>query len=375
MTEQASFSSEEARRVGEEIGIDWSSAPFDIEQFRMGMDVELEHGLHDLLTNVTDSDPVVTGKIALARERVDLADTVRSCVAALMSSHEIERRVEVEAPGAIWVQADPVRLEQIVANLVSNALKFTSPDRLVRVSVHADGPDAVLRVADQGSGISADVLPRIFDLFTQAAVTVDRSQGGLGIGLTLVRRLVELHGGTVEAESEGEDRGSTFTVRLPGAPAAAPPANSRSDTKGPPRRVLLVDDQADGREMYSIVLQVDGHTVYQAGDGDSALAVLRTERPDVAVVDIGLPGMDGYELARRIRSTPEGRRVTLIALTGYGFPEDRERSHAAGFDRHLIKPVGPEDLRKAMEQLSAPRPTFARADAFLPGAPQTHETE
>jgi signal transduction histidine kinase/CheY-like chemotaxis protein len=319
--------------------------------------LNMAHLVDDLL----DVGRVVTGKIVLARQRVDLADTVRSCVAAMTSSQNVERRVEVDAD-ATWVDADPVRLEQIVGNLVGNALKFTPRDRLIRVSVHTDGPDAVLRVADQGCGIPADVLPRIFDLFTQAAVTADRSQGGLGIGLTLVRRLVELHGGTVEAESEGEDRGSTFTVRLRATSPAAARIDARSETKGPSRRVMLVDDHADARAMYSIVLQADGHIVYEAGDGDAALALFRRERPDIAVVDIGMPGMDGYELARRIRSMPEGWRVTLIALTGYGFPEDRERSQAAGFDRHLIKPVAPKDLSQAMEQLVA-HSTPARDDA------------
>jgi signal transduction histidine kinase/CheY-like chemotaxis protein len=307
--------------------------------------LNMAHLVDDLL----DVGRVVTGKIVLAKQRVDLADIARSCVGAMTSNQAVERRVEIAAD-AIWVDADPVRLEQIVGNLVGNALKFTAPDRLVRVTVRADGADAVLRVADQGSGISADVLPRIFDLFTQAAVSADRSQGGLGIGLTLVRRLVELHGGTVEAESEGEGRGSTFTVRLPAVPATSAPADSRTDTKGPPRRVMLVDDHADARAMYAIVLQDDGHTVYEAGDGDAALALFSHARPDVAVVDIGMPGMDGYELARRIRSTPEGRRIMLIALTGYGFPEDRERSQAAGFDLHLIKPVAPRDLRHAIDQ-------------------------
>jgi len=319
--------------------------------------LNMAHLVDDLL----DVGRVVTGKIVLAKQRVDLADTVRSCVASMTSSQNVERRVEVAADET-WVDADPVRLEQIVGNLVGNALKFTPRDRLIRVSVHTDGVDAVLRVADQGCGIPADVLPRIFDLFTQAAVTADRSQGGLGIGLTLVRRLAELHGGTVEAESEGEDRGSTFTVRLRATPPAAARIDARPETKGPSRRVMLVDDHADARAMYSIVLQADGHVVFEAGDGDMALALFRRERPDVAVIDIGMPGMDGYELARRIRSMPEGWRVTLIALTGYGFPEDRERSQAAGFDRHLIKPVAPKDLSEAMEQLAA-HSMPARGDA------------
>lgn len=313
--------------------------------------LNMAHLVDDLL----DVGRVVTGKIVLARQRVDLAEIVRSCVGAMTSNQSVERHVEIAAD-AMWVDADPVRLEQIVGNLVGNALKFTAPDRLVRVTVRAEGGDAVLRVADRGSGISPDVLPRIFDLFTQAAVSADRSQGGLGIGLTLVRRLVELHGGTVEAESEGEGRGSTFTVRLPIAPAAPTRTDSRPDIKGSPRRVMLVDDHADARAMYAIVLQSDGHTVYEAGDGDAALALFTHARPDVAVVDIGMPGMDGYEVARRIREQPEGHDLMLIALTGWGQEEDRRRTSQAGFDHHLLKPADISALKSLFTSIGSDGP-------------------
>jgi two-component system, sensor histidine kinase len=302
-----------------------------------------------LVDDLLDVGRVVTGKIVLDRHPVDLADAVRSCVAGVMSNETVERSLEVDVE-SVWVLADAVRLEQIVGNLVFNALKFTPPDRFVRVSVNVQGSDAVLRVADEGMGITPDVLPHVFDLFVRADVATDRSKGGLGIGLTLVRRLVELHGGTVEAESKGKGHGSTFTVRLP---AAASPRTATIDrpsrARPPSKRVLLVEDHADAREMYSIVLRAAGHKVYEAEDGPEALTVVRNTRLDVAIVDIGLPGMDGYELAREIRSAPEGRDVTLIALTGYGLPDDRERSGAAGFDRHLVKPVAPDDLQQAME--------------------------
>jgi CheY-like chemotaxis protein len=197
------------------------------------------------------------------------------------------------------------------------------------------------------------VLPHIFDLFVQADVAIDRSKGGLGIGLTLVRRLVELHGGTIEVASAGPGHGAIFTVRLPasGSPKPTATADRTSDARQSSKRVLLVDDQADAREMYSIVLRAAGHHVYAAEDGPSALVVLTRTPLDVAIVDIGLPGMDGYELARQIRSAPEGRKVTLIALTGYGLPDDHKRSSAAGFDRHLVKPVAPEDLQRAIEAI------------------------
>ena len=276
----------------------------------------------------------------------------------MMSNQRVERAVDVAAE-SVWVDADPVRVEQIVGNLVSNALKFTPRERRVGVSVSVEGSDAVLRVADEGMGISPDVLPHVFDLFVQADVAIDRSKGGLGIGLTLVRRLVELHGGTVEAASQGKGHGAVFTVRLPASTSPVPTATGgqASRVHQPSKRVLLVDDHADAREMYSIVLRAAGHDVYEAEDGPSALAMFKRTPLDVAIVDIGLPGMDGYELARQIRSVPEGRKVTLIALTGYGLPDDRKRSGAAGFDRHLVKPVAPEDLQQAMESIEPARNT------------------
>jgi len=263
----------------------------------------------------------------------------------------------------VWVSGDPVRLEQIVGNLVTNALKFTRGEGVISVFVGREVDDAVLRIADQGIGIPTDMLPKIFDLFVQAHHTIDRTRGGLGIGLTLVRRLAELHGGTVHAASEGDGRGSTFTVRLPtvAAPRAADDAAARSNGNDhrafESRRVLLVDDNHDSREMYRAVLRAHGHDVCEAPDGERALALLQQRALDcpldVAFIDIGLPGgMDGYELARRIRSLPMGRDVRLVALTGYGFPEDRQQSKQAGFARHLVKPVEPEALQRELNAVT-----------------------
>jgi PAS domain S-box-containing protein len=304
-----------------------------------------------LVDDLLDVGRVVTGKIALNVQPVDLAESVRSYVATRTSAHTLDERI-VATTEPVWVLADPVRLEQIIGNLVSNALRFTAGKQPVRLAVGAEGVDAVLQVTDVGTGIDPDLLPNIFDLFVQGPSSVDRTKGGLGIGLTLVRRLVELHGGVVAAYSPGKDQGSTFTVRLPAIqPAAAFSSNASTSVGGHGVRVLLVDDNADSREMYSFVLRDEGHDVYEAEDADAALAIFHRVALDVAVVDIGLPGMDGYELARRVRATPHGAKVTLIALTGYGRPEDRERSRSAGFDRHLVKPAAPDELRRELNQL------------------------
>jgi CheY-like chemotaxis protein/anti-sigma regulatory factor (Ser/Thr protein kinase) len=300
-----------------------------------------------LTDDLLDVGRVVTGKIALDRRPVDLAQCVRGCVTAAASGQHGERRILIETQ-PVWVDGDPVRLEQIAGNLVSNALRFTTADQAVRVSVIVDRNQAVLRVSDEGMGIDTDLLPRIFDLFVQGDGPHDRATGGLGIGLTLVRRLAELHGGTVEASSEGTGRGSTFTVRLPRAVPEVLASRPEPPQTKVHLRVLLVDDNEDSRQMCSLMLQTYGHEVYQAADGPEAIETFRRTRPHAAVIDIGLPGMDGYDVARQVRAEPSGRDVVLIALTGYGFSEDRAKSRAAGFDSHLVKPVVPEELKRQL---------------------------
>jgi signal transduction histidine kinase/CheY-like chemotaxis protein len=317
-----------------------------------------------LVDDLLDVGRAVTGKIVLKRVPVNLAESVKTSIAAIASGSPSYRgRIDLVSE-PVWVSGDPVRLEQIVGNLVSNALKFTRGDGVVSVFVGCEGDDAVLRVADQGIGIPADMLPKIFDLFVQAHHTIDRTRGGLGIGLTLVRRLAELHGGSAHAASDGDGLGSTFTVRMP--TVAAPKEENTADTAAQARshrrafearRVLLVDDNHDSREMYRAVLRAQGHDVCEAPDGERALAILKQrplDRPlDIAFIDIGLPGgMDGYELARRIRNLPMGRDVRLVALTGYGFPEDRQQSRQAGFSRHLVKPVDPEALQRELNAVT-----------------------
>jgi CheY-like chemotaxis protein len=250
----------------------------------------------------------------------------------------------------VWIEGDLVRIEQIVNNIVGNAVKYTPSGGTIRVWVSVEGCDAVLRVEDNGYGISSDLLPRVFDLFVQGERTLDRAQGGLGIGLTLVRRLVQLHGGTVSACSDGPGCGSVFTVRLPKITGpqnfeTSPPSECPNPCR---HRVLIIEDNRDAREMFRIMLELAGHEVLEAEEGVCGLELLKAARPDVAVIDVGLPGLNGYEIARRFRAEPDSENVMLVALTGYGTPEARERSRQAGFDHHLIKPVNADTLEEIM---------------------------
>jgi signal transduction histidine kinase len=300
-----------------------------------------------LMEDLLDVSRLTSGKATpFVRVPLNLAAAVQAVVdvmqlAGRTAGHEFS--VEL-AP--VWVEADPTRIEQIVTNLIGNALKYTPPGGRVVVRVRAEDGTAVLTVADTGVGIAADIIDRVFDLFVQAERPLDRADGGLGIGLTLVKALVELHGGSVTAASEAPGRGATFTVRLP---SIVPPSNGRVATRAArapviPRRVLIVEDNADAREMLGTALSSAGHEVRGADTGAAALDAVATFRPDVGLIDIGLPGVDGYEVARRLRLTGGGKHMLLVALTGYGQPEDRLRARAAGFDAHLTKPVLPEQL-------------------------------
>jgi len=240
------------------------------------------------------------------------------------------------------VHADPARIEQVVNNLLDNALKYTPPGGRVWVTTEVVGDAAVLRVRDSGQGIRTDLLGRVFDLFVQEPQSLDRSRGGLGLGLALVKRLVELHGGAVAAWSAGPGQGSEFTVRLP---AVTAPADEAAGAEGAasamvvPRRVLVVEDSPDARQSLRLLLEMAGHHVETSEDGPSGLAKLGAFRPDVALIDLGLPGMDGYAVARELRRRPDTRAIRLVAVTGYGQAEDRRRALAAGFDQHVTKPV------------------------------------
>jgi two-component system, sensor histidine kinase len=300
-----------------------------------------------ILDDLLDVSRIALGKVDLRRETMDFAGVVRQAVDAAGLGATTSHQLTLDLPPEpVPVDGDPTRLDQIVRNLLSNAVKYTPVGGRIRVAVVRGDERVVLTVSDDGAGIPPDVLPRVFDLFAQADSTLARSQGGLGIGLTLVRRLVELHGGTVSARSDGDQRGSEFEVSLPlGGNAGVTAPSSRAPVKS--RRILLVEDSADAREMLRVSLELEGHYVYEASDGPAGVAAAARLAPDIVLVDIGLPGIDGYEVARRIRKRL-GRATRLVALTGYGDAQSRLRAIEAGFDAHVVKPAGVEDLNAAL---------------------------
>lgn len=291
------------------------------------------------------------GKVELRLQRVELnegvAAAVESCSASLRGrNHLLDLKL---APDSIAVRADPVRLEQVVCNLVLNAVKFTPDGGHIEVEVAREDGSALVAVTDDGPGIRPGMLESIFDLFAQESVTLARTKGGLGIGLTLARRLVELHGGSIRAFSDGLGHGSRFEVRLPvDAAESKPPVEPVDAREARAKRVLVVEDGVDTRESLGLLLSAWKHEVVFAENGLEGVDVARQARPDVAIIDIGLPGLDGYQVARRIRDEGSewSRSVRLIALTGYGQESDRERALAAGFDVHVLKPLDPLELQK-----------------------------
>lgn len=310
---------------------------------------QLAH-LTRLIDDLLDVSRITRGKVLLRRQQLDLTDAVRKSVETTASA-ATARRLTLTASsleGPAWIDADPARLEQILSNLLTNAVKYTEPGGSITVSLAIEGDEGVVRIRDTGVGIGPDLLPKVFDLFVQADRSLAHSQGGLGIGLAMVRHFVDLHGGTVTASSDGLGLGSEFTVRLPLSCAGV----GTAELFGPnlisePTRsaeVLVVDDNVDAAESLALLLRVTGHQVRVCHDGLKALAMVEESFPDVAVLDIGLPGLDGYSVARQLRQRAEGRTLLLVALTGYGQEEDRRRAMQAGFDHHLTKPVDPETL-------------------------------
>jgi CheY-like chemotaxis protein/anti-sigma regulatory factor (Ser/Thr protein kinase) len=244
-----------------------------------------------------------------------------------------------------WARGDPARLRQVIDNLLDNAVKYGGRHIVIATRSAADWTE--ISVQDDGIGIASELLPQLFKPFVQGEQPLERPQGGLGLGLALVDRIVALHGGAISAQSEGAGRGSTFTVRLPRAEAPNAQARGSAAAQSARRRVLIIEDEPDARDALRLLLEMDGHDVELAADGSEGLSKLADWRPEVALVDVGLPGLDGYEVARRARSF--GMAGRLVALTGYGQTRDRERARAAGFDLHLVKPVSYDDLKRAFE--------------------------
>ena len=308
-----------------------------------------------LVDDLLDASRITMGKLRIHKEPVDLATVIRDTVDACRSlfEHHGHTLVVVLPPEPIVFDADPVRLTQILTNLLNNAARYTDGAGRVRLSAARDGDEIVLCVQDEGIGIPPDRLHHVFEPFVQVDTTWKRAQGGLGIGLSLVRELVELHGGRVEARSAGLGTGCEFVVRLP-ATVAAPVVEARvAVLHGPSRRVLVVDDNQDAADTLALLLGMSGHEVRTAHDGAMAVQLASAFRPDVILMDLGMPKMDGYEAARRIRATPHGAEPFLVALTGWGDDADRRRTREAGFDRHVVKPVDPDELERLVAELGA----------------------
>jgi signal transduction histidine kinase len=305
-----------------------------------------------LVDDLLDVSRITRGKINLARERLELADLMSRAVETVMPAIESRgHALSVELPERpLRLYGDPVRLVQALGNVLGNAAKYTHSGGRIALSARRRNRDVEITVSDNGMGIAPEVLPRIFDLFTQMDERTERSPSGLGIGLALVRRLVEMHGGTVAASSAGAGLGSEFIIRLPVSieradeldDAAALATAARPPEAGVRRRILVADDNLDALESLATLLSLDGHEVYRARDGAEAFELAQQQRPEVALLDIGMPRADGYEVARRIRCEAWGHGITLVALTGWGQESDRRRSEEAGFDVHLTKPVDPK---------------------------------
>ena len=305
-----------------------------------------------LVDDLLEVSRITRGKIELRRERIELAAVIASAVETSRPLIEASRhRLTVElAPGPLPLDADPTRLAQVFANLLNNAAKYSAPGGDIRVTAERADGEVVVRVCDAGIGITAEVLPRIFDMFVQAGAAEGTVQSGLGIGLTLARRLVEMHGGSISARSDGPGCGSEFTVRLPLASGPAPAKVRHAEgTRRVQRRVLVVDDNRDAADSLGALLKALGAEVEIAHSGETALADLERYRPQVVFLDIGMPGLDGYEVARRIRRREDGRELQLVAVTGYGQDQHRRLARDAGFDHHLVKPADVGALRALLE--------------------------
>jgi len=351
----------------------------DILHHHVAMSPELEW-VHDVLDrqvqqmvrlvdDLLDMSRATRGSIVLKREPVDLSEVVARAIEMSRPSIDARgHRLEVNLPAAsVYVDGDLIRLTQVLGNLLNNAAKFTEPGGQIWLTLERGGQEATIHVRDNGIGIPTEMLPLVFELFTQVNNSLDRSYGGMGIGLTLVRHLVELHGGRVDARSEGPGQGSEFVVRLPilvghmAPPSVPDDASNGGDSADDAHRILLVDDNADAALSLAMLLRCFGHEVESYHEGAAALEAAEELRPEVALIDISMPGMDGYQVARRLRLLPGLQGIVLIALTGYGREEDRRQSYAAGFDHHLVKPVKLDELTQLLASLKSDQEAKAGA--------------
>jgi PAS domain S-box-containing protein len=315
------------------------------------MQEQVEHMVR-LVDDLLDVSRIMRGKVDLRREPIELATIVKRSVDAVRSRIEShQQRLDISLPEEpIWLYADPVRVAQVLENLLNNASKYMDDGGRIELTANRHDAQVMLRVRDTGIGIDSELLPNVFELFTQSTRSLDRAQGGLGIGLTLVQRLVHLHGGVVLASSEGAGQGSTFTVWLPATDAPAPAElNQDAPLATQPRRIVVVDDNVSAAWLLSKLLKKLGdHEVVVAHDGPSALTTIEKHNPEIVLLDIGLPGMDGFEVGRKLRANPAFDGLLLVALTGYGQEEDRQKSQQAGFDVHLVKPPALEQLHAVL---------------------------
>jgi len=332
-----------------------------VEQARLMMERQIGQMVR-LIDDLLDVSRISRGKLELRRERVELASVIKSAMDTAQplisaAGHELTLSV---TPQAIYLDADPVRLAQIFSNLLNNAAKYMERGGHIWLTVTRGEREVIVTVRDAGIGIPADALPTIFDMFTQVDRSLEKSQGGLGIGLTLVRQLVAMHGGNVEARSEGQGKGAEFVVRLP--MASVVPLRSSASDQGEQRactgacRILVADDNRDAAESMSAVLRLMGNEVRTVNDGMRAVEEAAAFRPDIILLDIGMPRLNGYDAARRIRAEPWGKNIVVVALTGWGQEEDKRLAFEAGFDRHFTKPVDPADLERLIAGLRSRSP-------------------
>ncbi len=324
-----------------------------------------------IVDDLLEVSRVTAGRIRLSLQPLDLKDVVKRAVDAMRASGRLDPYQVVVTGESVMVEADLARIEQVITNLLVNAVKYTDPGGRIAVQIAAEDDRAVVRVSDTGIGISPELLPDLFEVFVQGRQALDRADGGLGIGLALVRKLVELQGGTVEALSPGAGQGSTFVVRLPRLRNTSERLMKQDSTRklGAALTVLVVDDNADVRDMLRTLLELGGHKIHEAANGPQAVQKAMDIDPHIALVDLGLPGFDGFEVARRLRKDPRTRGMLLVAVTGYGMADDQRKSSEAGFDAHVVKPVTPERLDEILAlasrraSISAAREATATSNA------------